>query len=226
MKSYYKLAKQLYFCLYLYLMRTYFILFLTSILFINCADDNNRNANSTKAEQKNAEVFKAISKKWEFKFPATKPEIQSALNNWNDWDQFKKELEQKPKATLHAFQMKIENVAQKSDSLSLSVPEKFNNPQVRSRLVTLTTKINSLDTYLHLQEIPQKKVFTLIDEINSELRGVYSQMDEIIIKEAIPREIGEEFMIKALDTSRMANSKAFEESVTKSNDLKKEMPKK
>lgn len=207
-------------------MRTYFILILSLILFVNCADDNNRDASSAKAAQKNAEVFEAISKKWEFKFPVANAEIQSALNNWNDWDQFKKELEQKPKTTLLAFQMKIENVAQKSDSLSLSVPGKFNNPQVRSRLITLTTKINSLDTYLHLQEIPKKKVFTLIDEINTEIRGVYNQMDEIIIKEAIPKEFGEDVMIKALDTSRMANSKAFEESEIKSNTVKKEIPNK
>lgn len=207
-------------------MRTYFILFFTLTLFINCADDNNRNANSTKAAQKNAEVFEAISKKWSFIFPNTKPEIQSVLNNWNDWDQFKKELEQKPKTTLLAFQMKIENVAQKSDSLSLSLPVKFNTPQVRSRLVTLNTKINSLDTYLHLQVIPQKKIFLLIDEINLEIKGVYNQMDEIIIKQAIPKEIGEDDMIKALDTSRMANSKAFEESISKSTANKNEIPKK
>lgn len=209
-------------------MKTYFILFLTTVLFISCADDSNRNANSVKEQQKNAEVFLAISKKWSFTFPTTRPEIQTALNDWNDWVQFKKELEQKPKTTLLAFQMKIENVAQKSDSLNLNVPEKFNNPQVRSRLVTLTTKINSLDTFLHLQVIPQKKVFTLIDEINSEIRGVYIQMEEIIIKQAIPKEIGEDDMIRALDTSRMANSKAFEESVTKSNTLKEKesIPKK
>lgn len=209
-------------------MKTYFILFLTTVLFISCADDSNRNANSVKEQKKNAEVFLAISKKWSFTFPTTRPEIQTALNDWNDWVQFKKELEQKPKTTLLAFQMKIENVAQKSDSLNLNVPEKFNNPQVRSRLVTLTTKINSLDTFLHLQVIPQKKVFTLIDEINSEIRGVYIQMEEIIIKQAIPKEIGEDDMIRALDTSRMANSKAFEESVTKSNTLKEKesIPKK
>jgi hypothetical protein len=200
-------------------MRTYFILFLTFIFIISCADDNTQNENSLKAAQKNAEVFEAISKKWEFKFPVTKPEIQVVLNNWNDWDQFKKELDQKPKTSILAFQMKIENVAKKSDSLSLNVPEQFNITQVRSRLVTLTTKINSLDTYLHLQEIPQKKVFILIDEINSEIKGVYLQMEEIIIKQAIPKEIGEDDMIKALDTSRMASSKAFEESVSKSNTL-------
>jgi hypothetical protein len=206
-------------------MRTYFILFLTSILLVNCADDNNRNTNSTKAEQKNIEIFEAISKKWKFNFPVSKPEIEIVLNNWNEWDQFKKELEQKPKTTLLAFQMKIQNVAQKSDSLSLTVPLKFNTPQVRSRLVTLNTKINSLDTYLNLKEIPQEKVFTLINEINSELRGVYNQMEEIIIKQSIPKEIGEDDMIKALDTSRMANAKAFEESVEKSNSLNNELQK-
>ena len=206
-------------------MRTYFILFLTSILLVNCADDNNRNSNSTKAEQKNIEIFEAISKKWKFNFPVSKPEIETVLNNWNEWDQFKKELEQKPKTTLLAFQMKIQNVAQKSDSLSLTVPLKFNTPQVRSRLVTLNTKINSLDTYLNLKEIPQEKVFTLINEINSELRGVYNQMEEIIIKQSIPKEIGEDDMIKALDTSRMANAKAFEESVEKSNSLNNELQK-
>ena len=206
-------------------MRTYFILFLTSILLVNCADDNNRNSNSTKAEQKNIEIFEAISKKWKFNFPVSKPEIEIVLNNWNEWDQFKKELEQKPKTTLLAFQMKIQNVAQKSDILSLTVTLKFNTPQVRSILVKLNTKINSLDTYLNLKEIPQEKVFTLINEINSELRGVYNQMEEIIIKQSIPKEIGEDDMIKALDTSRMANAKAFEESVEKSNSLYNELQK-
>lgn len=196
-------------------MKKQVILYLFTLLLLSCSDRGNQSENSAKAEQKNAEVFKTISEKWVFNFPNSNPQIQNALKNWNDWDQFKKELEQKPKTLLRAFQLKIENVAQKSDSLSLSVPEQFNNPQVRSRLVTLSTKINSLDTYMHLDNIPQKKVFSLIDDINGEIKGVYNQLDEVIIKQAIPKEIGEDEMIKALDTSRMANSKVFEESVTK-----------
>ena len=102
------------------------------------------------------------------------------------------ELEEKPKTSLLAFQLKVKNVSKRSDSLSLTVPEAFNIPQVRSRLVTLNTKIKSLDTYIHLEDIPQKKIITLISEINEEIKGVYNQMDEIVIKKAIPKEIGEE----------------------------------
>lgn len=78
---------------------------------------------------------------------------------------------------------------------------------------------------MHLDNIPQKKVFSLIDDINGEIKGVYNQLDEVIIKQAIPKEIGEDEMIKALDTSRMANSKVFEESVTKSQKNKGEIQK-
>lgn len=92
--------------------------------------------------------------------------------------------------------MKIKNVASKADSLHLNVPEGFNNPQVRSRLITLNTKINSLNTYMHLQLIPEKKISQLIKEINSEIKGFYTQLDEVIIKKAIPKEIGEDEMIR------------------------------
>ena len=131
-------------------------------------------------------------------------------------NQAKKELEQKPKTSLLAFKMKSKNVALRADSLSLSVPSEFNIPQVRSRLVTLKTKLNALEMYLNLNEIPEKKVISLITEVNSEIKGVYGQWNEIIIKKAIPREIGEDEMIKALDTSRFANSKFLEESMSKS----------
>lgn len=211
------LLKHLYFCLYLVQMRYFFSFIVVFFIIIGCSNNQKQNELSEKEAQKSATVFLAISKKWSFIFPETNASIQTTLNSWNEWTQFKKELEQKPKTTLLAFQMKISNVSLKSDSLSLTVPERFNIPQVRSRLVTLNTKINALDTYLHLQEIPEKRVFKLIENINSEIKGVYSQLDEIIIKQAIPREIGEDDMIKALDTSRMATVKFLEENTKKSN---------
>ena len=186
-----------------------------------CSNNQKQNELSEKNAQKSAAVFLAISKKWDFTFPKTSSSIQTTLNNWNEWMQFQKELEQKPKTTLLAFQMKISNVSLKSDSLSLTVPERFNIPQVRSRLVALKTKINALDTYLHLQEIPEKRVFKLIENINSEIKGVYSQLDEILIKQAIPREIGEDDMIKALDTSRMATAKFFDENTENTENTEK-----
>ena len=122
-----------------------------------------------------------------------------------------RELQEKPKTSLLAFQLKAKNVSKRADSLSTTVPETFDIPQVRSRLVTLNTKIKSLDTYIHLDEIPEKKVVTLIDEINEEIKGVYTQWDEVFIKKAIPKEVGEDDMIRALDTTRLANKKFQEE---------------
>lgn len=199
----------------------YFLSFtIVFFIIIGCTNNQKQNALSEKEAQKNAAVFLAISKKWNFIFPKTNTSIQTTLNSWKEWTQFQKELEQKPKTSLLAFQMKISNVSLKADSLSYTVPERFNIPQVRSRLVTLNTKINALDTYLHLQEIPEKKVFKLIENINSEIKGVYGQLDEILIKQAIPKEIGEDEMIRALDTSRMANAKFLKDTTEKSNQIK------
>jgi hypothetical protein len=199
-------------------MKSYISIIVLFFTLLSCTE--NPKENSVKAAEKNAAVFASISKKWKFEFPKTNAMIQTTLNEWNEWSQFKSELEQKPKTSLLAFQMKIGNVAIKSDSLDLTVPKELNNPQVRSRLVTLKTKINALDTYINLQEIPEKKVFGLISDINSELKGVYGQWEEIYIKKAIPKEIGEEEMLKALDTTRMANSKFLEDSMLKSNPIK------
>lgn len=173
-----------------------------------------------RAKQHNDSIFKEISKNWNFTFPKGSPEVENTLNDWNHWHQFQNELEQKPKTSMLAFKNKIENVSKKADSLSVTVPERFNNPQVRSRLITLNTQLNSLDTYMHLNNnIPKAKVIALIKSVNEEIRGVYNQMEEVLIKERIPMEIGEEAMIRALDTTRLANSKSFEENLIKTDSV-------
>jgi hypothetical protein len=73
-----------------------------------------------------------------------------------------------------------------------------------SRLAALNTKLKSLELYLNLSVIPEQKVAQLIPEINEEIKGLYNQWDEILIKKAIPKEIGEELMLQALDTARNA----------------------
>ncbi len=188
-------------------MKYFLSLFTVVLVFVSCTDYSEQNEKSLRLAQKQEAVFKAISKKWVFTFPEAKPEVKQTLKDWKKWEQFKRELEEKPKTSLLAFQLKVKNVSKRVDSLSLTVPENFNIPQVRSRLITLDTKIKSLDTFLNLEEIPQQKVLTLITEINEEIKGVYTQCDEVIIKKAIPKEIGEDIMIRALDTTRMANKK-------------------
>ena len=186
----------------------YLVALIVSLSLLSCDDFSKQNEESLKLAEKKEVVFETISKKWQFVFPEARPEVNKTIEGWK---QFKRELQEKPKTSLLAFQLKIKNVSKRADSLSLRVPETFNIPQVKSRLVTLNTKIKSLDTYIHLEEIPEKKVVALIGEINEEIKGVYTQWDEVFIKKAIPKEVGEDDMIRALDTTRLAKKKFQEE---------------
>ena len=73
---------------------------------------------------------------------------------------------------------------------------------------------------MNLQVIPEQKVAKLIPEINEEIKGLYNQWDEIIIKKAIPKEIGEELMLQALDTARNARPSQMNEKMEISNKMK------
>jgi hypothetical protein len=170
----------------------------------SCQDDKQHLIDAQKIAQKNEAVFKNISKMWQFQFPSARPEVTATLNTWNAWRQFEIELLQKPKSTLSAFQLKTKNIATKADALATTIPFEYNKPQVLSRIAALNTKLKSLEMYLHLNVIPEQKVARLIPEINEEIKGLYSQWDEIIIKKAIPKEIGEDVMLQALDTTRNA----------------------
>jgi hypothetical protein len=187
--------------------KRYLVLLFISIVFWSCNDDNQKQLDAQKIAQKNEAVFKNISKIWAFQFPDAVPEIQNKLRTWKDWTQFENEMRQKPKATLLAFRLKSKNIAIKSDTLAYSVPFEYNNPQVLSRIKAMNTKIKYLETFMNLQIIPEQKIAKLIPEINEEIAGIYKQWNEIIIKKAIPKEFGEELMLKAFDTTRNATPK-------------------
>ena len=176
-----------------------------------CENDSQQQLEAQKIAEKNEAVFKNISKMWQFNFPNARPEVKSILNGWNEWRQFEIELSQKPKSTLSAFKMKIKNVSSKADTLVISIPLEYNKPQILSRITTLNTKLKSLETFMNLEVIPQQKVAKLIPEINEEISGLYNQWNEIVIKKAIPKEIGEELMLQALDTTRNAKKIDFDE---------------
>jgi hypothetical protein len=185
-------------------------LFVFTLGLLACKQDSQQEFEAQQLAQKNEAVFKNISKMWQFNFPKPTQEVAITLNKWNDWRQFEIEMLQTPKSTLSAFQMKTKNLSSKADSLTISMPIDYNRPQILSRLSTLNTKLKSLETFLNLKIIPQQKVANLIPEINEEIKGLYKQWEEIIIKNAIPKEIGEELMIQALDTARNANSNAMQ----------------
>jgi len=174
------------------------------LILISC-ESKNQQLEAQKIAQKNEAVFKNISKMWQFNFPTPRQEVNVTLSQWNEWRQFQIELSQKPKSTLSAFKMKTKNVSSKADTFVITAPFEYKNPQILSRLTALNTKIKSLETFMNLEVIPEQNIAKLIPEINEEIRGLYNQWDEIIIKKAIPKEIGEELMLQALDTMRNAN---------------------
>jgi hypothetical protein len=202
-------------------MRRLLVFFISFIMLLSsCQEDAQQQLDAKKIAQKNEVVFKNISKMWQFQFPKARPDIQTTLSSWNAWRQFEIELLQTPKSTLSAFQLKTKNIATKADALASSIPLEYNKPQVLSRLAALNTKLKSLELFLNLSIIPEQKVAQIIPEINEEIKGLYNQWDEISIKKAIPKEIGEELMLQALDTARNASPKLMKQKMEISDKIK------
>ena len=133
------------------------------------------------------------------------PVTEASENNmatWNEWRMFLAELAQKPKKNIGAFQQKSKSLSKKVMALNDNIPLEFNKPQIRTRISTLITKVRLLDLFLHLDNIPDKKVTNLVSEINLELVSLQRQMDKIVEKSKIPIEEGESELMKMMDASR------------------------
>ena len=177
-----------------------------SLFLFSCNNKDEREIEYQKSLQQRDSVFAIINSNWKFDIPSVSPKVQSKIQNWEEWRQFKQELAQKPKSTLNAFKLKTITLVKKSDSLTNNIPVIFNTPAVKSRLSTLNTKVKSLETFISLDYIPTKKVISLIHEVSEEVMSVQTQMDEILYKMEIPKEIGETEMLQALDTVRRARA--------------------
>ncbi|HEX8575951.1 MAG TPA: hypothetical protein VF677_06615 [Flavobacterium sp.] len=178
-------------------------LFFISLIIFSCQnDENKREAEKLKDLKKKELVFQAIDKSWSFTTRPLNPETQSLVKNWSEWRQFLSELNQKPKSSIGAFQQKSRALSKKVGELNTTIPPKLAQPAVKSRIAVLLTQIRSLDLYIHLDQIPDKKVTALIQEINAAIASLEMQFEEITRKEQIPVEQGESDMIRMLDTSR------------------------
>ena len=193
-------------------------IFIISLLFLSCNDETTQEDNE-KIIAKNEQTYNLVNSIWNLKTPALSPTVENEVSSWNEWQQFVIEINQKPKSNLTAFQLKTKNISSKIDSLQLNIPIQFNIPQVKSRIAALDTKIKMLDTFIHLTDVPQNKIKELIPEINEEMASLVGQWEEIIIKKRIPKEIGEDYMIKALDTIRNANPELMMEKMRKQDSI-------
>ena len=68
----------------------------------------------------------------------------------------------KPKSSINAFRKKAIALSKKAEDLNKNIPEKFNNPQVKSRISILVTQLNQLDLYINLDKIPAEKVIAIV----------------------------------------------------------------
>jgi hypothetical protein len=170
---------------------------------LSCQDEDAiREKERLKNVEKSEVLFEKINKSWNFNAFSGSEEVRSILKNWNEWNDFSRELSQKPKSSINAFRKKAIALSKKAEALNNNVPEKFNNPQVKSRISIIVSQVHSLDLYINLDKIPAEKVVGIIPNINKGMQSLEAQFQEILRKEKIPLEQGESDMIKMLDTSR------------------------
>ncbi|MEL1240970.1 hypothetical protein [Flavobacterium flavipallidum] len=175
------------------------------ILMASCNQENNqkRLAENAKDAKKKKIIFENIQKGWDFYDEPINEATEESIKTWNELRLFMQELHQKPKKTIGAFQQKSDAIAKKVMVLNTSIPELFNKPQIKSRIQVLITKVRLMDMYIHLDNIPDKKVVELVGEINKELATLQRQMDILTEKSKIPVEEGEDEMRRMLlDTAR------------------------
>lgn len=184
-------------------MKLYFSALLLLVLLSSCQDDPKARAlEQEKENQKREAVFNRISNGWNFNSRPSNETAQYLTTVWPEWRIFLTELGQKPKSSIGAFQQKAKMLSKKALDLNNNIPVKFNLPEVRSRIALITTKINMINLYVNLNQIPDSKIVDLVKEINTDLAFLNSQFDEIKRKGDIKMEDGEADMIRMLDTTR------------------------
>ena len=178
--------------------------FFSLIFFLlSCKDDNQKRiAENEKEIQRREIIFTIVQKGWVFYDTPVTEASENSLATWSEWRIFLAELAQKPKKTIGAFQQKSKSLTKKAMALNDNIPFEFSKPQIKSRISTLITKVQMLDLFLNLDNIPYKKVTQLVAEINLELVSLQRQMDKIVDKSNIPVEEGESDLLKMMDTSR------------------------
>jgi len=176
---------------------------LLMILLSSCQEDPKVRALEQKKEmQKREVIFTNINKGWNFTSQPINETSRELTTNWNEWRVFLNELGQKPKSSIGAFQQKAKTLSKRAAELNNNIPIKYNLPEIKSRISVINTKINAINLYIHLNQIPDKKIVQLVQEINGEVASMQWQFDEIKRKSEIKMEEGESDMIRMLDTTR------------------------
>jgi hypothetical protein len=178
-------------------------LLLLLVFLSSCQEDPKVRALEQKKEmQKREVIFTNINKGWNFTSQPINETSRELTTNWTELRVFINELGQKPKSSIGAFQQKAKTLSKRAAELNNNIPIKYNLPEIKSRIAVITTKINAINLYIHLNQIPDKKIVQLVQEINGEVASMQWQFDEIKRKSEIKMEEGESDMLRMLDTTR------------------------
>jgi hypothetical protein len=178
-------------------------LLLLLVFLSSCQEDPKvRALEQEKETQKREVIFTNINKGWNFNSQPLNPTSSELRTNWTEWRVFLNELGQKPKSSIGAFQQKAKTLSKRAAELNNNIPIKYNLPEIKSRIAVITTKINAINLYIHLNQIPDKKIVQLVQEIHIEVASMQWQLDEIKRKSEIKTEDGEGDMLRMLDTTR------------------------
>lgn len=176
-------------------------LLLSSLLLFSCMDEKQQELQLIQAK-KQEKIFADVSASWHFQSEPINSYSQNLLATWQPWRELLSEMRQKPQGNIEAFKKKTESLSKKATELPAQLPVRYAKPEVRSRIAVLISQLNSLNLFVHLNEVPADKVKVLIQEINKALVSIQMQFDEIERKAVIPKEQGESDFIKMLDTAR------------------------
>ena len=178
-------------------------LLLLLIFLSSCQEDPKvRALEQEKETQKREVVFTNINNGWNFNSQPLNQTSSELTTNWAEWRVFLNELGQKPKSSIGAFQQKAKTLSKRAGELNNNIPIKYNLPEIKSRIAVITTKVNAINLYINLNQIPDKKIVQLVQEINNEVASMQWQLDEIKRKGEIKMEDGEGDMRRMLDTAR------------------------
>lgn len=184
-------------------MRIFFSALLIVVLFSSCQEDPKiRLIQQEKEAKKREAIFNTINNGWNFSWQPTTETARSLTIQWAEWRLFLNELGQKPKSSIGAFQQKAKALSKRALELNNNIPINYNLPEVKSRISVITTKVNAINLYIHLDQIPDQKIVQLVKEINAELNSMNAQLEEVKRKKEIKMEDGESDMIRMLDTTR------------------------
>lgn len=155
-----------------------------------------------KEMKKREAIFTNINRGWNFNSQPLNQTASELRTNWAEWRVFLNELGQKPKSSIGAFQQKAKTLSKKAAELNNNIPINYDLPEIKSRIAVITTKVNAINLYINLNQIPDKKIVQLVQEINDVVGSMQRQLDEIKQKSKIKMEEGEADMIRMLDTTR------------------------